>query len=149
MIQRLLGSAEAGKLAERFGVLKASSFARYVAERAWERGRIPEPDAVIDGRYHGWLDVTVASWLIERGAGPGAHAILLGRSWAPKRRPSDALAALLRTEGSAEAPGLREEIVAISSSLDASDAGLVLALARRLKDEPTTDARRTPCGEDP
>lgn len=76
-VERMLGSAEAGRIAEDFGVLKAASFSRYVSERAWERGRIPEPDVAV-GRYHGWRDVTVASWLMENGVGREAHTIVRG-----------------------------------------------------------------------
>lgn len=84
-MELLLGSAQVGEISEGFGVLKATSFSRYVAERAWERGRIPEPDAKVGGRFFGWREETVAGWLVEKGVdAKAAHAIVTGPTGAPK-----------------------------------------------------------------
>lgn len=51
---------------EERGVMSARTFPSYVSIRAWDLGRIPEPDAVIGRRFFGWRRSTIERWLWER-----------------------------------------------------------------------------------
>lgn len=68
-MEEYLSSGEVARILEERGIMSARTFPSYVSVRAWELGRIPEPDAVIGRRFYGWRRSTIERWLWERGFG--------------------------------------------------------------------------------
>ncbi|CAA9442833.1 MAG: hypothetical protein AVDCRST_MAG37-1531 [uncultured Rubrobacteraceae bacterium] len=66
-MEEFLSSGEVAKILEERGVMSTRTFPSYVSIRAWDLGRIPEPDAVIGRRFYGWRRSTIERWLWERG----------------------------------------------------------------------------------
>ncbi len=66
-MEEFLSSGEVGRILEERGVMSTRTFPSYVSIRAWDLGRIPEPDAVIGRRFFGWRRSTIERWLWERG----------------------------------------------------------------------------------
>jgi predicted DNA-binding transcriptional regulator AlpA len=65
-VEEYLSSGEVARILEERGVMSTRTFPSYVSIRAWELGRIPEPDAVIGRRFYGWRRSTIERWLWER-----------------------------------------------------------------------------------
>lgn len=73
-MEEYLSSGEVARVLEERGVMSARTFPSYVSIRAWELGRIPEPDAVIGRRFYGWRRSTIERWLWARETRDGGSA---------------------------------------------------------------------------